>query len=139
MIGIVICAHGNLAHEFVATANFISGNQGYISAVAVDHNVEPASARNSLKEAIMAADDGSGVLVLTDLYGGTPSNLCLSLQNELRLEIISGVNLPILLKGISLQENCDLLTMAEKLRDYGKENIYLASDFLKKKNVADQE
>jgi len=135
MVGVVICAHGNLAHEFLATTNFITGGGGSISAVAVDHNVAPGEARNIVKEAIRAADDGSGVLVVTDLYGGTPSNICLSLQDEIKMEIIAGVNLPILLKAVSLQKTCDLGTMASRLKEYGKENIYLASDLLKKRDA----
>lgn len=136
MIGVVICAHGNMANELLATANFITGNAGRMTAVAVDHNVDPASARGVIKDAILVADEGSGVLVLTDMYGGTPSNICISLQDELGIEIIAGMNLPILLKAVSLQKNSDLQTMAAKVRDYGKENIFLASDFLKKKNAA---
>ncbi len=135
MVGVVICAHGNLAHEFLSATNFITGNAGSISAVAVDHNVDPSEARNIVKDAIRAVDDGSGVLVVTDLYGGTPSNICISLQDEIKMEIIAGVNLPILLKAVSLQKNSDLQTMANKLKEYGKENIYLASDFLKKKDA----
>lgn len=139
MIGVVICAHGNLAHELLATANFITGDVGRMTAVAVDHNVVPASARGVIKDAILSADEGNGVLVLTDMFGGTPSNICISLQDELSMEIIAGVNLPILLKAVSLQKNSDLQTMAAKLRDYGKENIFLASDFLKKKNAAGED
>ncbi|MBI5178876.1 MAG: hypothetical protein HZA04_06415 [Nitrospinae bacterium] len=123
-----------MAHEFLAAAKFITGNADGLSAVAVDHNVDPAEARAIVKEAIRAADEGNGVLVVTDLYGGTPSNICISLQDELQMEIIAGVNLPMLLKAIALQKNCDLHTMARKLRDYGRENIHLASDFLNIKN-----
>jgi PTS system mannose-specific IIA component len=137
MIGVVVCAHGNLAHELLAAADFITGHAGRMSAVAVDHNVQPAVARNVIKEAILAADDGNGVLVLTDMYGGTPSNICISLQDELKIEMIAGVNLPVLLKAATLQKNSDLQSMAVKLRDYGRENIYLASDFLRKKNAED--
>lgn len=135
MIGVVVCAHGNLAHELLAAAYFISGNSGRMTAVAVDHNVAPDAARNVIKEAIISADEGNGVVVLTDMYGGTPSNICISLQDELKIEIIAGINLPILLKAASLQKNSDLQSMALKLRDYGKENIYLASDFLRKKHA----
>jgi PTS system mannose-specific IIA component len=135
MVGIVICAHGNLAHEFLSTVNFITGGAGTLTAVAVDHNVDSTQARGVVKEAILSADEGNGVLVITDLYGGTPSNLCISLQDEVRMELIAGVNLPILLKAVALQKTMDLETLAKKLRDYGKENIYLASDFLRKKNA----
>lgn len=135
MVGIVICAHGNLAHEFMNTANFITGQSGVMTAVAVDHNVAPGDARNMVKEAIRGADYGNGVLVFTDMYGGTPSNICISLQGDLRMEIIAGVNLPQLVKAVSLQKTHDMETMAKKLRDYGKENIYLASDFLRAKDA----
>lgn len=135
MVGIVICAHGNLAHEFMNAANFITGQTGVLNAVAVDHNVDPAEARNMVKDAIRAADDGNGVLVFTDMYGGTPSNICISLQGDWRMEIIAGVNLPQLVKAVSLQKTHDMETMAKKIRDYGKENIYLASDFLRAKDA----
>lgn len=131
MVGIVICAHGKLAEEFLNACNFITGNSGSVVAVAVDHNVDPSEARKVVKEAIRAADHGNGVLVFTDMYGGTPSNICISLQGEIKMEILSGVNLAMLVKSIGLQKTHDLETMAKKLRDYGKENIYLASDLLK--------
>lgn len=135
MVGIVICAHGNLANELLATLDFITGSSGSVTAVAVDHNTEVAVARKIVKEAIRAADDGDGALVVTDLYGGTPSNICMSLEDELKIEIISGVNLPVLIKAVSMQKNSDLKTMAVKLLDYGKENIYLSSEILKGKNA----
>ena len=135
MVGIVICAHGNLANELLATLDFITGSSGSVTAVAVDHNTEVSVARKIVKEAIRAADDGDGALVVTDLYGGTPSNICMSLEDELKIEIISGVNLPILIKAVSMQKNSDLKTMAVKLLDYGKENIYLSSEILKGKNA----
>lgn len=135
MVGIVICAHGNLANELLSTLNFISGNSGTVTAVAVDHNTDVPAARKIIKEAIRSADDGSGTLVVTDLYGGTPSNICMSLQDELKMEIISGVNLPILIKAVSIQKTSDLETMAVKLKEYGRENILLASEILKGKNA----
>jgi PTS system mannose-specific IIA component len=135
MVGIVICAHGNLANELLSTLNFISGNSGTVTAVAVDHNTDVPAARKIIKEAIRSADDGSGTLVVTDLYGGTPSNICMSLQDELKMEIISGVNLPILIKAVSIQKTSDLETMAVKLKEYGRENILLSSEILKGKNA----
>ena len=135
MVGIVICAHGNLANELLETLNFITGNSGSVQAVAIDHNTEVSEARKIVKDTIRAADDGDGALVVTDLYGGTPSNICMSLEDELKIEIISGVNLPILIKAVSMQKNSDLKTMAVKLKEYGKENIYLASEILQGKNA----
>ncbi|MEE8484332.1 MAG: hypothetical protein V3S46_07005 [Nitrospinota bacterium] len=130
MVGIVILAHGNLANELLTTLKFITGGEGNVTAVAVDHNMDVAQARKIVKEAVRAADEGAGVLVATDLYGGTPSNLAISFQSELKMEIIAGVNLPVLIKAVSLQKNSDLETMAKKLREYGRENIILASDLL---------
>jgi len=134
MVGLVICAHGNLAHELLNTLKFITGGEGSVTAIALDHNIDIARAREAVKEAVMAADEGNKVLVVTDLYGGAPSNICMSLQDELPIEIIAGVNLPILIKAVSLQKTCDLETMAAKLKAYGRENIHLASDFLKRKD-----
>lgn len=135
MVGIVICAHGKLAEELLLTINFITGETGSISAVALDRNIDVPKARDMVREAIKAADYGEGVLVATDLYGGSPSNICMSLQDELKMEIIAGVNLPILIKAVSMQKTSDLKTMAKKLKKYGQENIFLASDFLEGKNA----
>ncbi|GMT42697.1 MAG: PTS fructose transporter subunit IIA [bacterium] len=131
MIGIVICAHGRLADEMLAALNFITSGAGSVTAVAIDHNIEVAEARGIVKEAIRTANEGSGVLVLTDLYGGTPSNICMSFHDDFKMEVLAGVNLPILIKAVSMQVSADLETMAIKLKEYGRENIHLASEILK--------
>lgn len=131
MVGILICAHGRLADELLKTLNFITGGSCSITAVAIDHNIEVSEARKIVKEAIRSANDGSGVLALTDIYGGTPSNICMSFHDEFKMEVLSGVNLPILIKAVSIQENADLETMAKKLKEYGVENIRLASEVLR--------
>ncbi len=135
MVGVVICAHGGLSGELLSTLKFITGGAGTASAVALDHNVDVPKAREMVKKAIIDADHGNGVLVATDLYGGSPSNICISLQGDLKIEIITGVNLPILIKAVSLQKTSDLKTMAAKLKEYGRENIHLASDFLKESDA----
>lgn len=134
MVGIVICAHGNLAGELLNTLNFITGSEGRVTAIALDHKMDVSKARSMVKEAIRAADEGSGVIVATDLYGGAPSNIVLSCQSELNMEMIAGVNLPMLIKAVQLQKNTVMETMAKKLKEYGRENIHLASDFLKVKS-----
>lgn len=135
MVGIVICAHGGLAGELLETLNFITGSSCSITAVAIDHNIKVSEARKIVKEAIQAANDGSGVLALTDLYGGTPSNICMSFHGDFKMEVLSGVNLPILIKAVSIQKSADLETMAKKLKEYGVENIRLASEVLKDNNA----
>jgi len=134
VVGLVICAHGNLAEELLSTLLFITGGDGVVSAVAMDHNVDATKARELVKNAIMDADDGDGVLVTTDIFGGSPSNICLSLQGEFKMEVLAGVNMPILLKAVSMQKSSDLNSMAVALKKYGRENIHLASELLKKKD-----
>jgi len=131
MVSVLIIAHGNLARELLDTVMFITGGEGVMEAIALDHNVEVEQARNMVKEEIRNIDDGGGVLIMTDLYGGAPSNICMSLQDDMKFEILAGINLPALVKAVSLQKTHDLETMAKKLKDYAKENVYLASDFLK--------
>lgn len=133
MFGVVICAHGKLAHEFVNTVEFITGTRDQIKAVAIDHELDVESARGLIDTAIRSVDTGDGVIVCTDLFGGTPSNLCLSFLDDHKIEIIAGVNLPILLKAVSLREKLDLKQMVEVLRDYGKNNIFNARDLLSKR------
>lgn len=133
MFGVVICAHGKLAHEFVHTVEFITGARDQIKAVAIDHELDVESARHQIDAAIRSVDTGDGVIVCTDLFGGTPSNLCLSFLDDHKIEIIAGVNLPILLKAVSMREKLELKQVVEVLRDYGKTNIFNARDLLSKR------
>lgn len=132
MIGIVIVTHGDLGTELLRTAQEIVGKSPSVEAVSV-HASEPIDkARKKIEAALQRVNDGSGVLILTDLFGGTPSNLVLSYLEAGRLEVVTGVNLPMLMKLPSLREEGDLRALADHLAKYGQRNILVASEFLAK-------
>ena len=127
--GVLIIAHGALAQEMLNTLEFITGPQPRARAIALDHALDVDRARAMVVEAIDALMTPKGVLVLTDLFGGAPSNIALSTLDEKNIEIVAGGNLPILIHAVSLDEALSLRAMAEALRDYGRNNIFRASDF----------
>ncbi|MDV2480133.1 MAG: PTS sugar transporter subunit IIA [bacterium] len=127
MIGVVVVAHGKLAHELMSTAELILGPQENFTAVSLHADWEVDEARKALKKAIGKVDQGKGVLLLTDLFGGTPSNLCLSFLEDDNIEVVSGVNLPMLIKLPSFTDKHDLGEVAKLIMEYGKRNISVAS------------
>lgn len=133
MVGIVIVTHGQLGKALVDTAEIIFGStpESVISAsINLTENVEQL--RKKINSAIKSVDSNKGILILTDMFGGTPSNLSYSFLEEGRIEVISGVNLPVLLKAINLRKkNMDLHQMAKTIETYGKKSISLASSILK--------
>ena len=134
MIGVVIVAHGELAHAFKVATELIMGKQEKFRAVSIGAQDEVASASGRLKKAISEVDHGDGVLILTDMFGGTPTNLSLSFLEENKVEVLTGVNLPILIKLMSLRhELTDLESIKERLCVYGREKIVAASDLLNHK------
>jgi len=134
MIGVLVITHGNLGNELVKVAELIKGSLEGTLCVSVDATRGLDDLRKEITSAIRKVDSGSGVLVLTDLFGGTPSNVSLAFLKEGRVEVVTGVNLPMLLKVPDVREKeDDLSKFAAEIRDYGKKNIYLASEVLKKK------
>jgi len=103
-----------------------------VEAVSVQASEQINKARKKIEASLQRVNDGSGVLILTDLFGGTPSNLVLSYLEAGRLEVVTGVNLPMLMKLPSLREERDLRTLADSLAKYGQRNILVASEFLAK-------
>jgi PTS system mannose-specific IIA component len=132
MIGIVIVTHGELGTELLRTAQEIVGKFPSVEAVSIQASEQIEKARKKIEVALHRVNDGSGVLVLTDLFGGTPSNLVLSYLEAGRLEVVTGVNLPMLMKLPSLREERDLRALADNLAKYGQRNILVASEFLAK-------
>ena len=129
MIGIVIAAHGHLAQELANTAKQILGELPHVSCVSVEPGSSLEELREHIKAAVMSVDDGDGVLVLVDLLGGSPCTQSLMLCQQGKLEVLTGVNLPMLLKANSLRLAMPLLhQLAEALAQYGQRNITLASD-----------
>lgn len=130
MIGIVVVSHGQVAGELVNAARNIVGDVPAIAAVSIGWADDMAAAREKIGQAL-AEVGGGDVLILTDMFGGTPTNVSLPFLSP-RVEIVTGVNLPMLIKLIGLREG-DLLEVARVVRDQGKGAIYVASEILEKK------
>jgi len=130
MIGVVVATHGKLAEEFIRTAEGVAGKMDQTVAASVVAT-EP-DVRGQLKEAIQRVDSGEGVLLLTDLLGGSPTNLCLSFLAERNVEVVTGVNLPMLLKLNGLRASGKpIQQIARELADAGKNAIGHASEMLR--------
>ncbi|MSO53920.1 MAG: PTS sugar transporter subunit IIA [Rhodospirillales bacterium] len=133
MIGIVIVSHGRLALELRAAAEQILGFQPNIGAVCFSPDDDVDAKRRELVARVQSADQGYGVLVLTDLFGGTPSNLAISIMGEARVEVIAGVNLPMLVKLATEMDAADSLAAAAASAEHaGRKAIRVASEFLNK-------
>ena len=132
MIGIVIVTHSQLGDALIEAAEFIIGNRPEaLASVSIDLTENAEVLRTRIAEGIKKVKSEEGVLILTDMFGGTPSNLSYSFLEEGRLEVISGVNLPILIEAANKRSKMDLKTLAVKLEEFGKKSISLASGILK--------
>jgi len=132
MIGIVIVTHSQLGDALIDAAEFIlAGKLKEITSVSIDINEDAEMLRKKISEGIKAVDSQKGVLILTDMFGGTPSNLSYSFLEEGHIEVISGVNLPMLIKAIHTRNDQELNEFAKNLEAYGKKSISLASGILK--------
>ena len=133
MVGFVIVTHGKLADELIDTAKQIVGDLKGVEGVSISSACSPEKARNDILKAIKSLDGVNGILILTDLFGGTPSNLSISFLEDKKVEVVTGVNLPMMLKLSSVQEEMDLEELAQYIQSYGKENISIAGELLKGK------
>jgi mannose PTS system EIIA component len=134
MIGVVIVTHCHLAEELIAAARLVVGEElKQFEPVSIDPSEDFEGIRRKIVAAIRRVDGGQGILILTDMYGGTPSNISLSFLEEKRIEVITGVNLPMLLKLATYTDDMDLERLATYITDYGQRNINLASEVLKKR------
>ena len=131
MVGILVVTHGYLARELVQAATRIVGEVRELRALSIDWDDEVAAAENAIHEAVKKIDQGHGVLILTDMFGGTPTNISLSFLKEGAVEIITGVNLPMLIKFCNLRERNDLRSVADRIKEQGQKSIYIASDVFK--------
>ncbi len=134
MVGIIIVAHCCLAGEFLRSLKGIVGDTDGFEAVNMDNLSDGEAVRRSIEAAIKKVDKGSGVLIFTDMFGGTPSNLSLSFLQDDKVEVISGVNLPMLLKVYTMRGDSNLKKLAQEIKEYGKKHILIASEFLRKDN-----
>lgn len=130
MIGLILVTHGNLADEFVNAMEHVVGEQEAVETVCIGPNDDMEIRRDEIATAIEKVDSGSGVIILTDLFGGTPSNLAISLLEAGRVEVIAGINLPILIRLAGARKKNDVLATARAARDAGKTYITIASEFL---------
>lgn len=133
MIGVLITTHGNLGNELIKVAELIKGPLNDILHICVDQAKDVEDLKKEISNAIKKLDKGKGVLVLTDLFGGTPSNISLSFMKEGKGEVLTGVNLPMVLKLSEIKENVTLRDFACLIKNYGEKNIMLASEILSKK------
>lgn len=130
MIGVVIVTHYRLADEFLQALRLIVGEVENLRAIGLDPSMGPEEMRNRIDKTVREVDQGQGVLVLVDMFGGTPSNLCLSFLEEDRVEVVTGLNLPMLVKVAQLKEPMPLQQVAALIRDYGRRHIRVASAVL---------
>jgi mannose PTS system EIIA component len=131
MIGGVIVTHGQLANELLSAAETIVGEITHITAISIGWHDDVDVARQEIERAIQRVDSGKGVLLMTDMFGGTPTNLAVSfLGGELPVEVVTGVNLPMVIKCASQEASEELATLAGRVRDQGQEQIYIASEIL---------
>ena len=130
MIGYLIVSHYQLAEEFLRALQLIQGDLEHFRAIGLDPAAAPEEMRSRIEKALHEVDTGDGVLILVDMFGGTPSNLCLSFLEEGRVEVVTGLNLPMLVKAAGLKDGLTVHEVAEVAREYGRRNIAVASDIL---------
>jgi len=131
MIGIVLVTHGRLAAEFIAALEHVVGPQRNIGAICIGPDDDMEQRRKDILEGVAAVDEGDGVVLLTDMFGGTPSNLAISVMDAAKVEVIAGVNLPMLIKLASVREGSSLSAAANSAQKAGRQYINLASGLLK--------
>jgi PTS system mannose-specific IIA component len=129
--GVVVITHGQLATELVNAAEMIVGELPTFAAVSIGWHDDVDVAREAIGTAIERVGGEGGVLLLTDMFGGTPTNLGLTYLDPGRVEVVTGVNLPMLLKLASLRTSADMLTAARELREHGRNAIWVASDLVR--------
>ena len=134
MIGIIIVTHGNLALELKSAMQHILGIQKNIEIISIKPDDDLEIKKSALEESIKKVDEENGVIILTDMFGGTPSNLAISLLKIGKVEIISGVNLPMLIKLIGLRDSNDLQKVATESKESAQKYISIASEILSENN-----
>jgi len=129
MIGLILVTHGNLAKEFLAATEHVVGQQERVAAICIGAEEDMEVRRKDIEAAIEACDEGQGVIMLTDMFGGTPSNLAISLLRP-NVEVIAGVNLPMLIKLASVRKTLKVAAAVEAAQEAGRKYIAVASKML---------
>jgi PTS system mannose-specific IIA component len=130
LVGGVIVTHGNFATELVSAAETIVGDIRHITAVSIGWHDDVNIAREEISRAIERVNEGAGVLVLTDMFGGTPTNIACTFLGQAPIEVVTGVNLPMIIRLAEQLPDDTLPIIARRVRDQGQKNIYLASEVL---------
>ena len=130
MIGIVVVTHGDLALEFKKALEHVVGEQSNFECVCIGANDDMEARRQEIEKTVHAVDTGDGVIILTDLFGGTPSNMAISMMQNEKIEVIAGINLPMLVKLSGLRETKSILEAAELSQEAGRKYIHVASKVL---------
>ena len=130
MIGLVLVTHGNLASEFLVAMQHVVGRQERVATICIGPNDDMEARRREIGEAVAEVDAGEGAIVLTDLFGGTPSNLAISLLEAGRVEVIAGVNLPMLIRLDSARRSMPIGEAVAAAREAGRKYISVASELL---------
>ncbi len=130
MIGMVLVTHGRLAEEFVAATEHVVGAQKDVRAICIESDDDMEQRRQDILDAVSDVDSGKGVILLTDMFGGTPSNLAISIIEKANVEVIAGINLPMLIKLASVRQNSSLEEAVAAAQESGRKYINVASHLL---------
>ncbi|MEQ9142948.1 MAG: PTS sugar transporter subunit IIA [Parvibaculaceae bacterium] len=134
MIGLVLVTHGQLANQFVAAMEHVVGPQAQVVSICIGPDDDMEKRRQDILEAVDAVNQGDGVILLTDMFGGTPSNLAISIMDKAKVEVIAGINLPMLIKLASVRETASLADAVEQAQESGRKYISVASKVLAGEN-----
>ncbi len=130
MIGMVLVTHGRLAIEFIAALEHVVGPQTNVRAISIGPDDDMEQRRKEILDGVAEVDDGGGVVLLTDMFGGTPSNLAISVMEKANVEVIAGVNLPLLIKLASMRDSEPLAVAVSAAQEAGRKYINVASALL---------
>jgi len=133
MIGLVIVTHGGLAQEFLAALEHVHGPQKQVVVISIGPNDDMETRRSEILDAVGEVDTGKGAILLTDMFGGTPSNLAISVMEQAKVEVIAGVNLPMLIKLASIRGESELEEAISEAQEAGRKYISVASKILGEK------
>ena len=130
MIGVVLVTHGDLGKEFIKALEHVVGPQRNMAAICIGADDDMERRRQDIVNSVAKAEEGDGVILLTDMFGGTPSNLAISVLDQGRVEVIAGINLPMLIKLASLRDNEPLASVVTQAQQAGRKYINVASQLL---------
>jgi PTS system mannose-specific IIA component len=130
MIGLILVTHGQLAEEFIHAMEHVVGPQDAVATVCIGPNDDMEKRRNEIAKATRDVENGDGVIILTDLFGGTPSNLAISLLETGKIEVIAGINLPMLIRLAGVRKSMDVIQAVAAAKKTGRDHITVASEYL---------